>query len=1189
MADGKAGAPASGRLLNATAVMASGTLISRVLGFVRAGLLVIVLGATTPQAETFSVATVVPNSLYMLVAGGALNTVLVPQIVRHAKNDDDGGEAFVNRIMTAFLALLLAVTILATVLTPVIIPLWANEAWRGPANAAHWQQLLFMASLTMPQLFFFGAFFLIGQVLNARDKFGPMMWAPILNNVVGIGVLGLYLAVWGSNTSPGEPFGNAQVLLLGLGSTLGIVVQTVALVPSMRAAGFRYRPRWDLKGQGLGATFHLAKWMLGYAVLTTLVQIVVSNLATSATAPVGPGGGGPGGGAGITVYNTAYLVWLLPTSLLTVSLATAMLPSAARLAAAHDLAGVGAETTRTLRLALTFLVPSSLAFLALGLPFSRLAFGHGANADGGWSAIGWTLMALAVGLIPFTIQYVYLRGFYALEDTRTPFFLQLAISAVNIVVGLGLVAVFADPMTVAPRLGLAYSVAYAVGAWITFRSLRTRLPGLSGHEVAQHTVRLTLAVLPGALLAGMLAWLTREAGFGVVLAAFLLSVAVAGLGFVVLARRLRIAEMDDLITALRRRGRTGGGAGSGGAGSGGEGGGAGGDGGGAAGDGGGTPAASDPDGRPDAPSADASASADEDDAPLEYPPLHASVRTASVVDIGPATHPGMVLDGRFSLAEPLVRRGSTVTWRGWDLNLSRPVLLHVMDPDAPRVLEILDQARRAAPAVDSRYLRVWDAVLDEGAGHGSYIVCEYAPGRSLESLLSAGPLGGVEAAWIVREIASALSTMHAQGVHHQHLNPSTVLITSGGGVKVVGLLIEQALHPGTALGDPVAADVRGLGELLYACVTGRWPGPRRHGLPAAPTGPDGRPLPARSHNQGIATELSDVIDRILAPVQRGHGTPLLSAAAVADALGALLNGADASARLEALVQTRSQAAAPETRVAPLPATSPLSARTDAVPASPWGRAPADGADDRADDSDDHTEAFWPLRDDDDTSAVPSGPFTPIPPPASLASPDERTAPTTITRGRWPVALGAVALVVVVGLAAMLVRQIGVLDAPPPGPSVPYALVSARDFDPASDGGDARENSEQARYVMDGDPATAWRTERYGRSATFNDRKPGAGVVVDLGEPRPVGWVVVNVGGGATSGEIRVPRDANATSAPFDTQASWQRVGAFEAATGEVQVGLEEPVTTRFVLVYLTSMPRDGANYVGTIHEIKVSR
>ena len=147
MADGTDRTPqaASRRLLNATALMAAGTLISRVLGFVKAGLLVIALGATTAQADTYSVATVVPNTLYMLVAGGALNTVLVPQIVRHAKNDADGGEAFINRIMTAFLVLLVAVTALFTLVTPLVMSLWTEGSWRAAENAGHWEQLVFMA------------------------------------------------------------------------------------------------------------------------------------------------------------------------------------------------------------------------------------------------------------------------------------------------------------------------------------------------------------------------------------------------------------------------------------------------------------------------------------------------------------------------------------------------------------------------------------------------------------------------------------------------------------------------------------------------------------------------------------------------------------------------------------------------------------------------------------------------------------------------------------------------------------------------------------------------------------------------------------------------------------------------------------------------------------------------------------
>ena len=243
---------ASGRrLLNATAVMASGTLISKVLGFVKASLLVIVLGASTPQADAYSLATLVPNTLYMIFAGGALNTVLVPQIVRHINQDEDRGEAFVNRIMTAFLLVLAAVTALALVFTPQVMSLWTASTWRTPELAPHWSKLVLLAFLTMPQLFFYGAFFLIGQVLNARDKFGPMMGTDPEQRGRNRR-LGAYAWVWGTNINHEVLFSTSQVVLLGVGSTLGIIVQTIALIPFMRSVGFRYRPRFDLKGTGLG-------------------------------------------------------------------------------------------------------------------------------------------------------------------------------------------------------------------------------------------------------------------------------------------------------------------------------------------------------------------------------------------------------------------------------------------------------------------------------------------------------------------------------------------------------------------------------------------------------------------------------------------------------------------------------------------------------------------------------------------------------------------------------------------------------------------------------------------------------------------------------------------------------------------------------------------------------------------------
>lgn len=1180
----RSAAPSPGtRLLKATAVMASGTAISRVLGFVRAILLVIVLGSANPQVEVFTLATLVPSSLYMLFAGGALNTVLVPQIVRHTKNDPDAGEAFINRIMTVFVILLLLVTVVATAAAPAVMSLWTNDVWRTPAMAGHWQQLVFMAVLTMPQLFFFGAFFLVGQVLNARDQFAPMMWAPILNNVVGIAVLGLYLVVWGTSGDHGMPFTDQQVLVLGVGSTLGILVQTLALLPPLRATGLRLRPRFDLKGQGLGETFHLAKWMLGYVLLTTLVQVVVSNLASSAVAAQAslPGAPTPSvPGAGLATYNTAYLVWILPHSLLTVSLATAMLPSASRLAAAHDLPGVAAETMQTLRLALTFLVPAAVGFLVLGLPFARLAFGHGANAET-WSFIGWTLMAFASGLVPFTIQYVYLRGFYALEDTRTPFFLQVGIAATNIALAFVVMALSSDPGTVAPRLALAYAGSYLVGALLTHRLLSRRLPALGATELLRLMTQLFLAVLPGAVVAGLITWFTREASPGVTAVAFLGCVAVAGASFFVIARRLHIPEANQILTVLRRRG--------------------------------------------DAVSeqvADAEAAVIAEGGDRREPVVLAypdPTQTPAEPDFDPRDARGDVLEGRYRLEEPLSRRGTMITWRAKDLKLGRPVLIHVLDPHDPRALDVLDQARQAATALDNRFLRVWDAVLDESGGSGSFIVCEYAPGRSLELLLQDGALSDLEAAWLVRELAAGLAVMHGQQLHHRVLNPDTVVITTSGHPKIVGFLVEHALRPDVGDADPERADVQALGQILYAALTARWPGPSRYGLPGATTDRIGRPLAPHAASTRVSVEVSDVAERILSPDPSGRGTPLTTAIDIAEALSALLGGADAAhlleLRLEGPVElVRIPAGTPLPGIAtnPAPASASRLSVTQDVPAprrrpalgsrpsaddepveddlgeptgalhhridaplSPWGTA----------DEDDYTDAIW--HDVEDSRPVPGQPYTPIPPPAERLAVSEQ-APSRDPSRRWQLALvGLVLVALVVGLLGVFVNQFN-KSSSPPAPGVAYVPVGARDFDPRADGGDDRENPDQAPLAVDGNAATAWTTERYGRSSDFNGRKPGVGVIVDLGEPKPVSWVVLTLGDAPTSGQIRVPNQADTSTPPMDRASSWRTVVAFEPSSGHVQLHLDRPVTTRFVLVYLTALPRVGSNYQGTVAEISVT-
>lgn len=833
--------------------------------------------------------------------------------------------------------------------------------------------------------------------------------------------------------------------------------------------------------------------------------------------------------------------------------------------------------------------------MVLGLPFSQLAFGHGATS-GSWSAIGWTLMALAVCLVPYTIQYVYLRGFYALEDTRSAFFVQLAITIVNVAAAFVFIAINPDPMTVAPRLALAYGLSYIVGAWLTHRALKRHLPGISGGEVARHTAQLLLAVLPGAALAGTIAWWATGRSFGVVAGAFLGAVILLLLTFFFVAKRLGIREATDLIGVLRRGRRT----------------------------------ASADEGAPVSAQEAFEATDDRtESARLAYPVFGASPTTEQEVDPGPCNRAGDILDRRFRLDQALYRRGSTVTWRGWDLSLSRPVLLHVMDPDEPRVLQILDQARQASPAVDTRYLRVWDAILDESGHQGSYIVCEYAPGQSLELALRHGPLPDVEAAWVVREVAAGLVSMHTQGLYHRQLNPDTVIITASGNVKIVGFLVEHALHPSpTTDDDPEAADVLALGQLLYAGLTGHWPGPARYGLRAAPTDSKGRPVVPRQVNKSVSQELSDIVDRILAPVPRGRATRLTTASDIAVALSAILGHVDGAHLLENRLRypiehvriTAPKAPRSDLLASPLAAgalgatqlsqpvdddataqhaplwddeptnepTGALHTRADDRPASPWG-APSPNEDAGLGSGEEvSTQAFW-LDDIDDTEDTgPTPPFTPIPPPRSEVTVPQQAPRPDPRRGWQGLLLALFALVLIGSLIGVFVNQFNKSRAVPPSPSTPYALVSAHDFDPARDGGDGRENPDQVRYVMDGDASTAWTTERYGRSANFNGRKPGAGVIVDLGEAKKVSWVTVDVGSGPTSADIRVPADPSATAPPLDGQSQWRRVDGFTASTGAVELKLDATIETRWILVYLTAMPRDGANYVGSIHEIRVS-
>ena len=1171
------------RLVSASALMAAGTATSRVLGFFRLMLLVYLFGNGTRQAEMFTIATTVPNSMYILLAGGVLNTVLVPQIVRAIRGDADRGEAYTNRIMTAGLIGLGLITLLLTLAVPAIVWLYSAAGLEIATTRGAVPVDDHAAYYCMPQVFFYGVHVLAGQVLNARDKFGPMMWAPIANNVVSIMVLLLYLIVF-ERTSTGAPFTTGQELLLGLGSTLGIAAQAAFLIPFLRASGYHYRPRFDFKHTGLGKTFRLAKWTLGFVLVTQAALVVVSKLATSAT--VG------GKGAGLTAYSNAYAMWILPHSLITVSLATAMLPTASRLAAAGDRPAVAAETMRAIRLAVTALLPAAVAFLVLGLPLAHLVFGFGQGAKDA-AFVGGALMALAIGLVPFTVQYVCLRAFYALEDTRTTFFLQCLIAGANVVLGVAAVLLLDNPALVATGLALSYSAAYLIGLPVSFSRLRRKLPDLDAEELVRHCVRLLLAVIPAAVAAWLISWaFASRSGSKLALALGLAIAGVVAVGlFLLVARLMRIHEVSQIVATLLRRGGD-----------------------------------SKPENLEVREETVIEASGDRyadfsssGDSPTVIRPPSPSIEAAGEESARPmvqttaaqgveeggggasraATLPaGTVLASRYRLEELIGESRPTVTWRAFDQVLSRSVLVHLLTPGDPGEDELLTAARKASVATDSRFLRVLDAVHSTDPAVGSYIVCEYATGQSLEVILSHGALSSLEAAWVTREVADALAGVHSMGLYHRRISPETVIITPSGNVKIVGLLIEAALRPvanGVVHGadTPELIDVTDLGRLLYASLVCRWPGGPAFGLPNAPM-VGHRWMTPRQVRAGVSPALDNVCDQILGDPPRHHAPAITTAGGIVTALTKVLGSADAAPDLEQRLRqpiptVGGSASAPDRAASAPPVSSLLDQTTIRQEAIRTRTIPAASAPPTTQ----HTRVS--------AGRPPSGPATPnrrvgtkppLPPPA-----------TQQRRRRW---IGLLLVLAVLLIAAGIISAI-ILDRRLSGSPEPQAsseqtgtgadraptkpkkltIASARDFDPQGD--DKTENPDEVSLAYDGDPATRWRTVQYFGNPKLGNLKRGVGLVLDLDAPQPVRSVQLKLSGTGTAVEFRVPQtDPSQTpKPPMNSDKRWRTVAAESNAGESATLTAEQDVTTRYVLVYLTSLPKEGSGYRGGIYEVEV--
>jgi putative peptidoglycan lipid II flippase len=464
------------------------------------------------------------------------------------KDDRDGGRAYANALLSATGSVLLVLTLLSVLLAPWIVSLYATDSYTSDQTAL----AVAFARYCLPQIFFYGVYTMLAQVLNARGHFAMPMFAPIANNIVAISTYVLYLVVVGTGPAASGMLTAQQTALLGIGTTLGVVLQALILVPVLVRTGYSYRYTRQWRGLGLRKAARLAGWTIGLVALNQIGFVVITRLATQANVSASEAGQGA---VGLATYQTAYLIFILPHSVVTVSIVTALLPTLSRTVHAGRLRAAGEEISRAARIIVLLVAPIAASLFLLAGPIASLLFGYGAADAEQINHLGVTTQVFSVAVLPFTLYYVLLRGWYANEDTRTPFFLALVLNTVNVAAALALFAAAEPGAQQVYGLALAFVLSYWVILVIAWPLLARRMGGLqTGRMVGSATKVLVASAL--AIATYLLLPLPRyEAGDPklvalwhcvlasvIVLAVYLAAVAV-----------LRVPEARDLAALVRSR------------------------------------------------------------------------------------------------------------------------------------------------------------------------------------------------------------------------------------------------------------------------------------------------------------------------------------------------------------------------------------------------------------------------------------------------------------------------------------------------------------------------------------------------------------------------------------------------------------------------------------------------------------